>query len=133
MVSENLEQIRSASNLTSTMPMAKDLRSMGYKSATMAGAIAIAADPPIPARNLMMIRPVMFCAKPHPIRKETKNQDERVTTMYLPYISLSGLMNARLKCSMETPYLKGARNSGPNAQPRRYIVIIREPIDCDDS
>lgn len=68
--------------------MANDLRSIGYKSATMAGAIAIAADPPIPARNLITIRPIMLCAKPHPIRKATKNQDERVTTMYRPYISL---------------------------------------------
>lgn len=82
----------------------------------MAGAIVITAEPPVPARNRMMIRPGMFCAKLHPKRKALKNQQEPTMTGHRPNISLMG-----------------ARKRGPNEYPRRKMVIMKLPTASDGS
>jgi hypothetical protein len=90
---------------TSTMPMANERRSTGYKSATIAGAIAMTADPPVPARSLITIKDGILGAKLHPINKALKNQHDKTMTGYRPYISLIG-----------------ARNKGPRAYPIKSMA-----------
>jgi hypothetical protein len=64
--------------------------STGNISATIAGPIVMTPDPPIPANNLIPIRPDMVGDKPHPRSQILKNQQEIITTGYRPYSSENG-------------------------------------------
>jgi len=78
--------------------------------------MVITADPPVPARNRMMIKPGIFCAKLHPNRNKLNIQHEITITGHLPNISLDG-----------------ARNRGPNEYPSKKMVIMKEPTAWEGS
>lgn len=85
-------------SLTKNVPIARLLRSTGYKSATIAGAIAMTAISPVPARNLITVKAGIDDVKLQPSRDALKNQQDLTMTGYRPNISL-----------------RGARNRGPRA------------------
>jgi hypothetical protein len=115
----NPPQIGPAAGLTdcttNTIAIANERRSMGYKSATTAGARIITADPAVPARKRRMMRPGIFCTKLHPNKKALKTQPDTTMTGHRPNISLSG-----------------PRNKGPKQYPSRNMVIINEPTASED-
>jgi hypothetical protein len=84
---------------------------MGYMSAQTAGAMVIAALPPVPASNRNTIKAGMLGDSAHPSTQATMNHVDATMTGYRPNISD-----------------KGPKNNGPTAKPRIQITMLKDPM-----